>query len=218
MSKTIELSAQKRDILGKKVAQLRTEGLAVGNIFSKGKMSLPIQVDYEVMRKVVEQAGFNHPINIKVEDDNHLVLIKTIDRDPKTNRYHHIGFHEVRKDQKVEASVPVELTGTSPAVLAGNIILTLDGTLLVSASPLDLPDHLEVNAELLVNPDDNIQAKDIKLPENVELVDDLDKALFKVEVPRSQVEEVEETSEADAVAETMEASGGQKDDSSSDAE
>jgi large subunit ribosomal protein L25 len=211
MSKTLELTVTKRDIVGKKVSALRRDGLVVGNIFSKGKGSTAIQVEYELVRKMVDQAGFNHPINMKVEGaGDHLVLIKEIDRDPRTNRFHHIAFHEVRRDQKVEAEIPVELVGTSPAVLAGNIVLTLNDTVLVSANPMSLPDHFEADAAMLAEPDDNIQAKDLKLPSGVELVDDVETVLFKVDVPRSQVEEESETSEADAVAATLEASGESK--------
>lgn len=207
---TVKLHATKREIVGKKVASLRREGFIVGNIFSRGKDSIAVQVEYEVMRKAVDQAGFNHPIDLSVDGSgNHLVLIKSIDRDPKTNIVRHVGFHEVRRDEKVEAEVPVELVGTSPAVLAGNIILRGDDTILVSANPLSLPDHLEADASLLVEEDDVILAKDLKLPSNVELADDEDKMVFKVEVPRSQIEE-ESQSEAEAVAATLEASGEKK--------
>lgn len=211
MSKTLSLTVHKREVTGKKVGALRREGFVVGNMFSKGKDSLAIQVEYEAMRKMVDEAGFNHPINLTIEGaGSHLVLIKEIDRDPKKNRLQHIAFHEVRKDQKVEAEIPVELIGTSPAVLAGNIIITVDDTILVSASPMDLPDHLEADATKLAEPDDNIQARELVLPANVELADDPEKVVFKVEVPRSQIESEEEVSEADAVAATLEASGEQK--------
>ena len=211
MSKALHLSALKREVIGKKVAVLRREGFVIGNIFSKGAESTSIQIEYEKMRKMVEEAGFNHPILLQVEGGNeHLVLIKNIDRDPRKNMIEHIAFHEVRKDQKVEAEVPVELIGTSPAVLAGNIVLTVDNTIMVSANPMSLPDHLEVSAELLANPDDMIQAKDLVMPAGVELVDDMDKVIYRVDVPRSQVEEVDST-EADAVAATLEASTVKKD-------
>lgn len=211
MSKILNLNVEKRQVTGKKVAGLRRQGMVVGNIFSKGKDSTSVQVGYEPMRKMVNEAGFNHPILLSVDGgEDHLVLIKEIDRDPKTNRFHHIAFHEVRRDQKVEAEVPVELIGTAPAVLAGNIILRGDDTILVSANPLDLPDHLEADAAMLVEETDVILARDLKLPANVELVDEPDKMVFKVDVPRSQVEEVEVQDEAEAVAATLEASGDKK--------
>lgn len=209
MSKTIALTVQKRETFGKKVNALRRQNIVVGNVFSKGKESTAIQVDYETMRKTVEHAGFNHPITLSIEGaGDHLVLVKEIERNPKTNRLDHIAFHEVRRDQKVEAEIPVELVGTSPAVLAGNIIITVDNTILVEASPLDLPDHLEADATTLAEPDDMVHAKDLKLPTNVVLADDPEKVVYKVEVPRSQIEEAVEVSEADAVAATLEASGG----------
>lgn len=211
MSKILHLKVEKREIMGKKVAGLRRQGLVVGNIFSKGKDSTAVQTDYEIMRKMVSEAGFNKPILISIDGGSDLlVLIKEIDRDPKTNRFHHIAFHEVRRDQKVEAEIPVELVGTSPAVLAGNIILRGDDTILVSANPLDLPEYLEADATTLIEETDVILARDLKLPANVELVDEGDKMVYKVEVPRSQVEEVEEQTEADAVAATLEASGDNK--------
>ena len=210
MSKSLELAVEKRSITGKKVSQLYRSGYVVGNIFSKGKESTSIQVAYEPMRKMVEAAGYNHPIELSIDGGSaHLVMIKEIDRDPKKHMIRHIGFHEVRKDQKIEAEVPVELVGTSPAVLAGNIILRGDDTILVEASPLDMPDHLEADATMLVNEDDSILVRDLKLPPNVVLADDGDKMVFKVEVPRSQIEE-EVVTEADAVAATLANSGEQK--------
>ena len=208
MSKSLELAVEKRTILGKKVAGLYREGFVVGNIFSKGKESTAIQIAYEPMRKMVEAASFNHPIELHIDGGNaHLVMIKEITRDPKKNMIRHIGFHEVRKDQKIEAEVPVELIGTSPAVLAGNIVLRGDDTVLVEAFPADLPDHLEADATMLVNENDVILARDLKIPSTVTLVDDGDKMIFKVEVPRSQIEEEVEVSEADAVAATLANSG-----------
>lgn len=200
---SISLKVQKRDVFGKKVKRLYREGKVVGNLYGRGKDSIPVMVDYELMRKAVEVAGKNHPIELAVEGEKeHLVLIKNIDVDPAKGRYRHVEFHMVNRNEKVEAEVPVELVGTSPAVLAGNIVITLNDTVMVEAVPTNLPDHLEADAELLKNPDDMITLADIKLPANVTFVDEPDTPLFKVDVPRSQVEaEAEEISAADVPAE-----------------
>ncbi len=190
---SIELTVQKREVFGKKVKALYREGRIVGNIFGRGKESIAIDGDYETIRKIAMEAGKNHPIELKVEGgDNHLVLIQDIDIDPAKGRIRHIEFHEVNRNEKVQAEVPVELIGTAPAVLVGNIIITLNDTVVVESNPTNLPDHLEADAELLKEPDDIIQLSDIKVPANVELVTELDTPLFKVEVPRSQIEETSE--------------------------
>lgn len=202
---SIALTVQKRELFGKKVKQLYRDGKIIGNLYGKGKESQPIVGDYETMRKVLEEAGKNHPIELSVEGDGgHLVLVKHVDLDPVKGRIRHVEFHMVNRNQKVEAEVPVELVGTAPAVLAGNIVITLNDTVVVEAVPTNLPDHLEVSAELLSSPDDIITLADIKLPANVTLVDEPETPLFKVEVPRSQVEaeaEAEEISAADVPAE-----------------
>lgn len=202
---SISLKVQKRDVLGKKVKGLYRDGKVIGNLYGRGKESIPIVGDYEPMRKVIEEAGKNHPIELSVEGDaDHLVLIKNVDYDPVKGRARHIEFHMVNRNEKVEAEVPVELVGTAPAVLAGNIVITLNDTVLVEAIPTSLPDHLEANAELLKDPDDMITLADIALPANVEFIDEPTTPLFKVEVPRSQVEaeeSAEEISAADVPAE-----------------
>lgn len=201
---SISLNVQKRDVFGKKVKKLYREGKVLGNLYGRGKDSLAIVSDYEPMRKVLEQAGRNHPIELSVDgDDNHLVLVKNIDYEPAKGRLRHVEFHMVNRNEKVEAEVPIELIGTSPAVLAGNIILTLNDTVLVEAIPSNLPDHLEANAELLKEPDDIITIADILAPKDVTFVDDAETPLFKVEVPRSQIEQeaAEEISAADVPAE-----------------
>ena len=195
---SIHMSVEPRELTGK-VKKLYRDGYVIGNIYGRGKDSVAIQAAYEPMRKVVEEAGKNHAIELKIgEREEHLVLIKHVDRNPATGRLRHIEFQMVNRNEKVEAEVPVELVGTSPAVLAGNIIITGDNTILVEANPLSLPDHLEADATMLAEPDDLIQAKDLKLPANVELADDPEKVVFRVEVPRSQVEEeIEDVSASD---------------------
>lgn len=192
------MSVEKREVKGK-VKKLYREGLVIGNIYGRGKESVAIQAEYELMRKLIDEAGSNHAIELKVGDkEEHLVLIKHVDFSPTTSRIRHVEFQMVNKDEKIEAEVPVELVGTSPAVLAGNIIITGDSTILVEANPLNLPDHLEADASTLVNTDDLIQAKDLKMPPNVTLADDPDKVVFRIEEPRSQVEEVEAQTEVSA--------------------
>lgn len=201
---SISLKVQKREVFGKKVKKLYKEGKVIGNLYGRGKDSISVIADYEPMRKVIEEAGKNHAIELSVDGDtNHLVLIKNVDYDPVKGRARHVEFHMVNRNEKVEAEVPVELVGTSPAVLAGNIIITLNDTVLVEAVPTSLPDHLEANAELLKEADDTITIADLKLPVNVTFVDELETPLFKVEVPRSQIEseETEEISAADVPAE-----------------
>lgn len=207
---SIALTVKKREVFGNRVKSLYRDGLIIGNVFGRGQTSVPIEGDYEIIRKVIVEAGKNHAIELKIEGEgDHLVLVKNVDVNPSKGRIRHIEFQMVNRNEKVEAEVPVELIGTAPAVLAGNMVMTLNDTVIVEANPTNLPDHLEVSADLLVEPEDMITVANITVPVGVEIVTELDTPLFKVEVPRSQVEEVveeggaegEEVSAADVPAE-----------------
>jgi large subunit ribosomal protein L25 len=190
---SIALSVKKREVFGNRVKSLYRDGLIVGNVFGRGQASVAIEGDYETIRKVVTEAGKNHAIELKIEGEgDHLVLVKNVDVDPSKGRIRHVEMQMVNRNEKVEAEVPIELIGTAPAVLAGNMVMTLNDTVVVSANPTSLPDHLEVSAELLVDPEDMITVANITVPNGVEIMTELDTPLFKVEVPRSQVEEVAE--------------------------
>ena len=108
------------------------------------------------------------------------MLVKNVDVDPSKGRIRHIELQMVNRNEKVEAEVPVELIGTAPAILAGNMVMTLNDTVIVSANPTSLPDHLEVNAELLVEPEDMITVANITVPTGVELVTELDTRYSKL--------------------------------------
>lgn len=193
---SIALTVKKREVFGNRVKSLYRDGLIIGNVFGRGQTSVPFEADYETVRKVINEAGKNHPIELKIEGEgDHLVLIKNVDVNPAKGRIRHLELQMVNRNEKVEAEVPVELIGTAPAVLAGNMVMTLNDTVIVSANPTSLPDHLEVSAELLVEPEDMITVANIAVTEGVEIMTELDTPLFKVEVPRAQVEEVAEVEE-----------------------
>lgn len=217
---SIALTVKKREVFGNRVKSLYRDGLIIGNVFGRGQTSVPIEGDYEIVRKVIVEAGKNHPIELKIEGEgDHLVLVKNVDVNPSKGRIRHIELQMVNRNEKVEAEVPVELIGTAPAVLAGNMVMTLNDTVMVSANPTSLPDHLEVSADLLVEPEDMITVANITVPTGVEIVTELDTPLFKVEVPRSQVEEVaEEDAEGEekTAADVEAVHGGDKPEEASD--
>lgn len=216
---SIALSVKKREVFGNRVKSLYRDGLIVGNVFGRGQTSVAIEGDYETIRKVVTEAGKNHPIELKIEGEgDHLVLVKNIDVDPSKGRIRHVEMQMVNRNEKVEAEVPIELIGTAPAVLAGNMVMTLNDTVIVSANPTNLPDHLEVSAELLVDPEDMITVANISVPSGVEIMTEADTPLFKVEVPRSQVEEAaEEGAEGEVSAADVPAEHGSEDAGSEEA-
>ncbi len=195
----IELTVERRNLLGKKSKRLLEAGYVPGVIYGHVDKSIPIQVLRKDLREVIKKAGFSRLITLKIkgEDNPHLVLLKDIQRDPITFKVRHVDFYEVAAEEKITAEVPLVFRGESPAVASGiGVLLYSMDTLEVECLPKDLPPEIEVDLSVLREIDDAILVKDLKLPPGVIPVAPLDEEI--VRVVRAGEEEIEEEAPAPA--------------------
>ncbi len=173
MGDKINLTLQARTLQGKKVAQLRKEGVVPGVIYGQGLDPILVQSPYGELDKVVRKAGRHTPIHITVDSKKKIAMIKDVDRDPVKAHIRHISLHSVKANEVVTAEVPIRLVGegTSEAEKAGLVILQAIEQIEIKAKPADLPEALEVSLEGLVSTDDKLTLADITLPSGVEFAD-----------------------------------------------
>lgn len=171
MSDSISLTLTKRTATGKKVAGLRKEGQTPGVVYGHGFSAINVQAPEVAIQKVVAKAGKHHMIDLIIEGDKKLGLIKDIEIDPVKHKLNHVSFHAVRAGDKVETSIPVKLVGVgeSAAERAGLVILQTLENLTVRALPKDLPDSLEVSIVDLEEPGQGVTIADLTIPSGVEL-------------------------------------------------
>lgn len=171
MSDSISLTLEKRDVTGKKVAKLRKEGKTPGVVYGHGFDAINVQAPEVAIQKVVAKAGKHHMIDLVIDGDKKLGLIKDIEIDPVRHKLNHVSFHAVRAGDKVETSIPVKLTGIgeSAAEKAGLVILQTLESLMVRALPKDLPDSLEVSIVALEEAGQGVTIADLTIPSGVEL-------------------------------------------------
>ena len=172
MGDKITLKVDERDVRGKKVAQLRRQGLTPGVVYGPGMEPVAVQVPEGELKKVVAAAGKHTPVHLTGKT-RRIAMIKDADIDPTRNAIRHISFHAVRADQPVVAEVPIHLTdqGESEAEKAGLIILQNLDHLEVKALPMDLPEALELSVLSLTEDGQKLTVGDITLPSGVELVE-----------------------------------------------
>ncbi len=171
MSDSISLTLSKRELTGKKVAALRKSGQTPGVVYGHGFAAINVQAPEVAIQKVVAKAGKHHMIDLIIEGDKKLGLIKDIEIDPVRHKLNHVSFHAVRAGDKVETSIPVKLVGLgeSAAERAGLVILQTLENLTVRALPKDLPDSLEVSIVELEEPGQGVTIADLTIPSGVEL-------------------------------------------------
>ncbi len=174
MSDSITLNLTKRTATGKKVAGLRKDGQTPGVVYGHGFDAINVQAPEVAIQKVVAKAGKHHMIDLVIDGDKKLGLIKHIEIDPVRHKLNHVSFHAVRAGDKVETSIPVKLVGVgeSAAERAGLVVLQTLETLVVRALPKDLPDSLEVSILELEEPGQGVTIADLKIPSGVELAEE----------------------------------------------
>lgn len=198
----LTLKSEKRKLFGRKVKQLRKIGLIPANIFGKKIKSEAITINAKEFRDIFEKAGETQIIDL----DKKSVLVSNLQIDPVTSDYLHVDFRQVDLSEKIIAKVPVEVVGESPAEKQsiGTVVQQLS-EIEVEALPADLPEKFEVDATSLIEVDQTIYVKDLKIDKKVTIKTDLESIVVKVEPPTKEevVEVVPEVAPAPVESETV---------------
>ncbi|HUW24562.1 MAG TPA: 50S ribosomal protein L25 [Patescibacteria group bacterium] len=222
----IKLNAQKRTVTGRKVKNLRKEGLVPANVFGKNTSSIAVTLKKDEFAKVFEEAGETGIVKLLIADDKEErpILIQNIQSDPLTEEPLHADLRQIILTEKITAMIPVEMMGESPAVeqKLGILIQTV-AEVEAEALPMDLPEHFVVDVTRLANVGDEFTVKDLSYDKSkVEIHAEENLVLAKIEPlakeekvvvpPAEEVveEEAKVPAEAEAPAEAEEAPAEEK--------
>lgn len=178
-----------------KLDALRSEGLMPAVYYGKKEEATSIAVPQKDFIRVWNEAGESTVITLKHEGEDDVdVLIHDVHLDPVTEAPLHADFYAFERGVKLEMKVALEFIGAAPAVKnLGGVLVKVLHELPIAALPKDLPHNIEVDISGLETFEDQILAKDLKLPEGVELTEDPDEVIALVNEPKE--EEEEETDE-----------------------
>ncbi len=172
MSQDVILSAEKRETTGKRAAKkMRLGGNVPAVIQEHGKESIQLMINGPAILKAYRAVGKSQAIDITIGSTKKLALIKQIEFMPLRGEIQHVVFQALKADEAVDAEVPVHIVGEIPAEQNRLVLLHTLETVEIRALPRDLPEALEVSGDKLVEIDDRVTIRDIKLPAGVELVE-----------------------------------------------
>ncbi len=193
MSDFISLEVSKRDLIGKRVKQLRREGRIPAVLYGPDVEPLSLAADWRELRQVLLDAGGTQIIELNIEGDKVPTLARVVQRDPIRGDILHVDFYRVAMDRLISADVPVMLVGENPLAEAGTAILVHSlNSLSVEALPASLPPHIEVDVARLTEIGDQLLAGDLEMPEGVVLLTDPEEFVIKLDYPVMPEEEEEE--------------------------
>jgi len=190
----LELNANVREIKGRKTKELRTENIIPAVVYGHGMESLSIHVSLFDFEKVFKQAGESSLIDLKIEgQDDRKVLVHAIQYHPLTDKIDHIDFYQIKEGEKIVVEIGLEFIGTSRAVkdFNGILIHELD-KIEVECFPKDLIRSIEVDLSKLAELNDIIRVGDLKVPENIKILSDLESSVVAIEEHKVKEEVKEE--------------------------
>lgn len=178
-----KLKVEHRDLLGRKVKNLRRQGILPGNIYGKKVKSTAVQVDRISFQRLYDKVGETSIVNLKVEGEKkeRPVLISNVQYHPVTDEPIHVDFHQVSLKEEVEAAIPLRFIGDAPAVVAKTgALLTPVAQIEVKALPTDLPDFIKVDVSKLGELDQEIKVKDLKVDKKVKVLTESELVVAKI--------------------------------------
>ncbi len=204
-TEAISLELTPRDVLGKKVKQLRRAGVIPVHLYGRSVEPRALQCERRQLIRVLSLAGSNTPIVITVQGQqgDQLAFAREIQWDPRRDDLIHVDFLVAEATRLVSALVPVVISGESEgARSSGGRVVQQLREVDVEALPLEMPSQLEVDAGLMAEPDSVIRVSDLEVPSNVTILNDSEEVVARVDIPRVVVEEEVEVEEgAEAAAE-----------------
>lgn len=131
-------------------------------------------------------------------------LIRDVQRHPLTRNIRHVDFYQVLKGHKIKVEIPIRVINKemAPGLKEGGVLNQITRSLSVDIKPRDIPEEIVVDiAELKMG--DEIFIKDLKLPEDCDLLTSEDTLVLHIIQPRAAAEISEEDALEAAAAEVQ---------------
>ncbi len=185
----MDLAVQKREKFGKQTKVLRREGILPAELYGHGVPNMHLSVAAKEFNKIFKEAGTNTVVTLNLGATKTPALIYEVKRDGLTGEPEHVDFYQVKMDEKIQAKVPINFVGESPAVRSLGAILNKSMTEIeVEAFPQDLPHMLDVDLSALLDVNASIYVRDIAVPKNVKVLVDEATAVVTATPPAPEEE------------------------------
>ncbi len=192
----LKIEATHRTLTGRKVSQLRRQGLVPVVVY--GNVSAPesLQVEARSLERALHSGGSTRVVEVAVKDGTvHNVLVKNVQREPVGHALLHADFYAVNMREKQRVAVPIVGVGKPSGTATGVMVLQVHETIHIEALPADIPAEIEVDVTPLTL-DRPITVADLPALKGIVYLDHEEEILFNMQETRAEI--AEEAAETDA--------------------
>lgn len=179
--------------------RLRGEGKVPGIVYGQGADPVTVAVEWKPFRAALTtEAGLNALLNLQIDGDTRLAIVKDLQRHPVNGTVLHVDFLLINRDEVISVDIPIILEGEALEVQREEgLVEHVLNMLAVNAKPADIPNELTVDISEM-HMGDTIRVGDLPLPSGVTTDVEAEEAVVitsiasPVEEPEAEAEEGEE--------------------------
>ncbi len=176
-----QIKAQARTVTGKKVKQLRQEGITPIVVYGRKIDSMALQANTKELELTLRDAGGTNLIDLNVDGETYNVIARDVQRDVVKRNILHADFVAIDETARITAEVPIILEGVSPVVASRKgILITGPNTLTVEMLAVNMIDSISVDLTVLQELGDSIYVKDMEVDETVTILNDPEQMVARV--------------------------------------
>jgi len=197
-----KMAASYRKDFGKGAARkLRAAGHIPAVIYGHGEDPTHVSLPGHETTLLVRKA--NALIDLSIEGDDKLVLVKDVQRDPVRQVIEHLDLVIIRKGEKVTVDVAIHVEGEP---FSGTMVQLESQSVSLEADAINIPEFITVSVDGLEE-GTQIYAGALQMPEGSSLLTDPEALVLAITVP-AKVEEDSGVGEEGTEGEAGEASDG----------
>ena len=194
------LAVEERPELGSRSSRrLRRAGYVPGVVYGAGVEPLPFKVGARDLRIALQDASAVLDLQI-ASGAVRPVIVKEEQRHPVRDEVMHVDLLQVRLDEAIHSTVPVELEGAddAPGVIEGGVLEHVTRELNIEALPTNIPERVTVDVSAM-QAAETLALSAVSAPSGVTFLDDPEETIIATITVPTQVELPEEVEEETAV-------------------
>ena len=189
----IELVVEHRTVVGKKVRNLRREGIVPLVVYGRSDAVSVQAPEVEATRAIAQAGGQLIALTVGDEDVPRMVLAREVQRDVLSGTILHADLYEVDITERIQVTVPLALVGEA-ALVASNeaVLLQVLNEVEIECLPTDILQVIEVDTSGLADFGDAVYVGDVSLPDGIDMITAGEEMIVRLDTIEEEEEEEEE--------------------------
>jgi large subunit ribosomal protein L25 len=190
--------------------RMRNQGRVPSVLYGGDRPPVAISVDEHAVHEILKGAAGENTIfllKLKDSDEERLAMIKELQVDRISGKFIHIDFIRITRGHKLTVKMPVELVGDCVGVRHGGRVDFVSREIELEILPREMFDKFVLDITNL-EVGEHMKVADLasQLPENAKFLDDENRVVVVIEIPRvvEEVVEEEELEEEAVISEAAE--------------